>query len=159
MKNVLPFFVLFFASPSFSQVNAVLPSEANAFYQNAMQSIKPAVKNLIEKNANKLTGHKINVDSLVKELQKNPLLKGGNENDLEAITVLILVQASKNVDNNLKELVIHKKNDGNENEEEKQREKNYASLLVENKSEIAQNVSFIMKKFSGSPEMVMEKFK
>lgn len=159
MKNILPLLFLLFARQAFSQVNAVLPSEANVFYQNAMQNIKPAVKNLIEKNANKLTGHKINVDSLVKELQKNPLLKGRNENDLEAITVLILVQASKNVDNNLKELVIHKKNDGIENEEEKQREKNYAYLLVENKSEIAQNVSFIMKKFSGSPEMVMEKFK
>lgn len=159
MKNILLLLFLFFACHAFSQVNAVLPSEANVFYQNAMQHIKPAVKNLIEKNANKLTGHKINVDSLAKELQKNPLLKGGNENDLEAITVLILVQVSRNVDNNLKELVIHKKNDENENEAEKERDKIYVSLLVENKSDIAGMVSFIMKKLSGSPEMVMDKFK
>ena len=157
MKNMLLLLFLFFACRAFSQVNAVLPSEANVFYQNAMQSIKPAVKNLIEKNANKLTGDKINIDSLMKELQKNPLLKEGNENDLEAITVLILVQASKNADKNLKELVIHKRQDNSENE--KERDKNYASLLVENKSDIAQTVSFIMKKLSGSQGMVMDKFK
>ena len=156
---MLPLLFLFLACQAFSQVNAVLPSEANGFYENTMQSIKPAVKNLIEKNANNLTGQKINVDSLIRELRKNSLLKGGNENDLEAITVLILVQVSRNVDTNLKEMVIHKKNDGKENEEEKQREKNYATLLVENKSEIAQNVSFIMKKLSVSSQTVMDKFK
>ncbi len=159
MKNMLPLLFLLFARQAFSQVNAILPSEANAFYQNAMQSIKPAIKNLIEKNANKLTGHKINVDSLVKELQKSPLLKGGNEKDLEAITVLILVQASKNADNNLKELVIHKKQTNYEDDAEKEKDKNYASLIVENKSDIAQTVSFIMKKLSGSAQMVMDKYK
>ncbi|MEO8822229.1 MAG: hypothetical protein ABI366_01550 [Ginsengibacter sp.] len=159
MKNTLLLLFLFFACHAFSQVNAVLPSEAKTFYENAMLRIKPQFKNLIEKNANKLTGHKINVDSLMIELQKNPLLKGKNEKDMEAITVLILVQVSRNVDNNLKEMVIHKKNDGNENEADNQREKNYASLLVENKSEIAQNVSFIMKKLSVSSQTVMDKFK
>ena len=161
MKNMLPllFMFLLFAHQGFSQVNAILPSDANAFYQNAMQSINPAIKNLIEKNANKLTGHKINTDSLVKELKINPLLKGGNENDLEAITVLILVQASKNADNNLKELVLHKRQTNYENDAEKEKDKNYASLLVENKSDIAESVSLIMKKLPGSPEMVMDKYK
>lgn len=161
MKNILLLLFLFFSLRVFSQVNAVLPSEAKTFYDNAMVRLKPEVKNLIEKNANKLAGHKINVDSLVKDLQKSPLLKGGNENDLEAITVLILVQASKNADNNLKELVIHKKrSDGEtENQEEREKEKIYTSLLVENKSDIALAVSFIMKKLSGSQEMVMDKFK
>ncbi len=97
----------------------------------------------------------MNVDSLIKELHKNALLKNGNEKDLEAITVLILVQASKNADNKLKDMVIHLRNSNSENENYK----NTAALLVENKSEIAEAVSLIMKKISGSPEMVMDKFK
>ena len=155
MKNILPFCFLFFSRLSFGQVNSVLPSEANLFYQNAMASIKPQVKNLIIKNANKITGHSVNVDSLVKELHKEPLLKKGNEMDTEAITVLILVQASKNTDDQLKEIVIHSRQAKSINEDEK----SAAALLVENKSSIAQKVSLIMKKISGSPEMVMDKFK
>jgi hypothetical protein len=120
-----------------------------------MKGIKPAVKNLIEKNANKLTGQKVNVDSLVKELHKNPLLKNGNEKDLEAITVLILVQSSKNADNALKDIVIHMRNSNSETE----KYKSTATLLVENKSEIADAVAGILKNISGSPEMVMDKFK
>lgn len=153
MKNILPLIFLFLSRYTFAQVNSVLPSEANTFYQNAMKSIKPGVKSLIEKNANKLTGQKVNVDSLVKELHKNPLLKNGNEKDLEAITVLILVQASKNTDNELKDIVVHMKNS------ESEKYKSTAAILVENKSEIADSVSLIMKKISGSPEMVMDKFK
>ncbi|HEU5051977.1 MAG TPA: hypothetical protein VFT78_02625 [Hanamia sp.] len=155
MKNILLLFFLFFSRFAKAQVNAVLPSEANVFYENAMGSIKPQVKNLITKNANKITGRSVNVDSLVKALHKEPLLKNGNEKDLEAITVLILVQASKNTDDQLKEIVIHSKPAKSINENEK----STAALLVENKSNIAQSVSLIMKKISGSPEMVMDKFK
>jgi hypothetical protein len=153
MKNILPLFFLFLFQYTFGQVNSVLPSEANAFYQNSMNSIKPAVKNLIEKNANKLTGQKVNADSLVKELHKNPLLKNGNEKDLEAIAVLILVQASKNADNELKDIVVHMRNS------ESEKYKSSATLLLENKSEIADAVAVILKDISGSPEMVMDKFK
>jgi len=156
MKNILPFlFFLFLADFSFAQVNSVLPPEANAFYQNSIKTIKPGVKDLIEKNANKLTGQKVNVDSLVTELHKTALLKAGNEKDLQAITVLILVQASKNADNELKDIVIHSGNPDSQSE----RDKSFATLLVENKSEIANAVALIMKKLSGSPEMVMDKFK
>lgn len=161
MKNILPLLLLFLSHFAFAQVNSVLPSEANTFYQNAMLTVKPQIKTLIEKNANKLTGHSINVDSLIKELHKNPLFKNGNEKDLEAITVLILVQASKNADNELKDLVIHMRRSDSENKGETDIEnsKNTAAQLVENKSHIAQSVSQIMQKISGSTEMVMDKFK
>ena len=95
MKNILPLLFLFLSHYTFAQVNSVLPSEANNFYENAMVRIKPGIKNIIEKNANKLSLRKVNIDSLIKELHKNPLLQKGNEKDLEAITVLILVQVSK----------------------------------------------------------------
>jgi hypothetical protein len=161
MKNILPLLLLFLSHFTFAQVNSILPSEANIFYQNAMPTVKPQIKTLIEKNANKLTGHSINVDSLIKELYKNPLFKNGNEKDLVAITVLILVQASKNADNELKDLVIHMRRSDldNKGETDNENSKNNAAQLVENKSEIAQSVSQIMKKISGSIEMVMDKFK
>jgi hypothetical protein len=51
MKNILPLFFLFLSQLTIAQVNAVMPSEANTFYQNAMLTIKPEIKNIIEKNA------------------------------------------------------------------------------------------------------------
>jgi hypothetical protein len=159
MKNMLPLFFLLFACDAVCQVNTILPSEATAFYQNSMQHLKPAIRNLIEKNASKLTGQKVNTDSLMRELQKDPLLRTASAGDLKAITVLILVQASKNADNNLKELVLQKRNDGNKNDAEKEKDKQYASLLLENKSEIAQKVALIMMQNSLSPEMTLDKFK
>ncbi len=162
MKNILPLlFFLLTAHYAFAQVNSVLPPEAKTFYENAMLSIKPQVKSLIEKNANKLTGRKVDVDSLIRELHKNPLLKDGNEKDLEAITVLIMVQSSKNADNELKDIVIHMTHSKSEDagDEENEKLKNTTALLLQNKSDIAYSVSVIMKNISGSPEMVMDKFK
>jgi len=156
---MLPLLFLLFGCDAVCQVNTILPSEADAFYQNAMQNLKPAVRILIEKNAGKLTGQKVNKDSLMRELQKDPLLRTASAGDLKAITVLILVQASKNADNNLKELVLQKRNDGNKNDAEKEKDKQYASLLLENKSEIAQKVALIMMQNSLSPEMTLDKFK
>lgn len=159
MKNMLPLLFLLFACDAVCQVNTILPSEATAFYQNSMQHLKPAIRNLIEKNASKLTGQKVNTDSLMRELQKDPLLKTASADDLKAITVLILVQASKNADNNLKELVLQKRNDGNKNDAEKEKDKQYALLLAENKSEIAEMVASILIKSSFSPTMTLDKFK
>ncbi|MEO8820529.1 MAG: hypothetical protein ABI267_06825 [Ginsengibacter sp.] len=161
MKSILPLFFLFFANPLFAQVNSIMPEQANSFYENAMLHIKPDVKNLIEKNANKLRGRKIDVDSLVNELHQNEILRRGTENDLEAITVLILVQASKYADADLKKLVINlpHSNSKQRDETEKEISKNKTELILSSKSDIARSVSFIMKNFSGSPEMVMDKFR
>ncbi|MEO8819777.1 MAG: hypothetical protein ABI374_02945 [Ginsengibacter sp.] len=161
MKNILLLFFLFFTNHTIAQVNSIMPAQANTFYENAMSSIKPDIKNLIEKNANKLRGRKVDVDSLVNALHKSELLRRGTENDLESITVLILVQASKYADADLKILVInltHSKSKQND-ETEKEISKNKTELILSNKSDIAQSVSFIMKKISGSPEMVVDKFK
>ncbi len=107
MKTFLPILFLFLANHIFAQVNSVMPVQANTFYENAMLTIKPEIKNVIEKNANKLRGRKVDVDSLIKELHKNEYLKRGSENDLQAITVLILVQASKYADADLKNIVLN----------------------------------------------------
>ena len=155
MKYFLPLLLSFLSRFTFAQVNSVMPPEANHFYQNAMVSIKPDVKNLIEKNANKLVGHSVNVDSLIRELHKNAFLITGNEKDLEAVTVLILVQISKNTDKELKDLVIHTSHSDTNNE----KYKTTAALLAQNKSNIAETVSLLMKKISGSAEIVIDKLK
>ena len=138
-----------------------MPVQANTFFENAMLTIKPDIKNIIEKNANKLRGRKINVDSLVKELHKNVHLRLGNENDLEAIAVLILVQTSKYADSDLKNLVLNLNHTNlkKETEVEKEISKDKAEIILSNKSDIAESVSFIMKKFAGSPELAMDKFR
>jgi hypothetical protein len=164
MKNLLPLFFLGITFTVRAQVNSVLPAEANTFYNTAMQSIKPDIKSMIEKNANKLKGRDVNTDSLCEELHKNELLKNINPHDLQALTVLIMVQVSKNADADLKKLVtsMHKKpteKTGNQDSSESSISENKVERILANKSQIAENVSLVMKNLSGTTEMMLEQFK
>ena len=127
-----------------------MPQEANNFYTKAMPSIKPQIKNFIEKNATALKGKTINIDSLCKALSKNQLLKNATRQDIEAIGVLIMVQATKNADEDLKSLVINKhKNDFQQNTNNK------VESILENKSNMAENASELMKRISGAQDLVI----
>lgn len=127
-----------------------MPQEANNFYTKAMPSIKPQIKNFIEKNATALKGKTINIDSLCKALSKNQLLKNATRQDIEAIGVLIMVQATKNADEDLKSLVINKhKNDSQQNTNNK------VESILENKSNMAENASELMKRISGAQDLVI----
>jgi len=128
-----------------------MPPEANTFYSKAMANIKPQIKNIVEKNAGVLKGRTINADSLSKALIKNQLLKNATPQDIEAIGVLIMVQASKNADADLKDLVINM----NKNEREKNAPDNKVESILENKSKIAENVSILMKRISGTQDVVI----
>jgi hypothetical protein len=140
MKNFLPFIFLGFSFSAFAQVNYTMPQEANTFYNNAMQKLKPAIKNIIEKNAQKLKGRHVNIDSLFTQLQKETALKNSSKENLQAITVLIMVQVSKNADTDLKNLVINmpKNKAGNETGENPE---NKVATIVANKSMIAESVT------------------
>jgi|SRR6185312_2816343 len=151
MKNLLPFLFCLFSFCSIAQVNTVMPPEANTFYSKAMANIKPQIKNIVEKNAGVLKGRTINADSLSKALIKNQLLKNATPQDIEAIGVLIMVQASKNADADLKDLVINM----NKNEREKNAPDNKVESILENKSKIAENVSILMKRISGTQDVVI----
>jgi hypothetical protein len=107
MKKFLPFFFFGFSLSTFGQVNYSMPPEANTFYNNAMQKLKPVIKNVIEKNARNLKGRHVNIDSLLAQLQKETGLKSSSKETLQAITVLIMIQVSKNADADLKNLVIN----------------------------------------------------
>jgi hypothetical protein len=155
MKNLL---LLFFCSVSvlgFSQVNMVMPPEANLFYTNAMKSIKPEIKSVIENDAKKFKERNINADSLSNELKKVPVLKRFNQREIEAVTILIMVQVSKNADVDLKNLVMRIRKDTNQNLSAFDATK----PILEHKSKIAENVSVLMKKISPSPENVINNLK
>lgn len=150
MKNLLPILFSFLSLGSIAQVNTVMPQEANAFYSKAMPSIKPEIKKFIEKNASALKGKRINIDSVCEVLSKNQLLKSATRQDIEAIGVLIMVQASKDADEDLKNIVINsRKNDPGQNTDNK------VEKIIENKSKMAENASELMKRISGAQDVVI----
>ncbi|HUZ59170.1 MAG TPA: hypothetical protein VMU83_10340 [Hanamia sp.] len=163
MKNLLLILFPCFSLCSFSQINTVMPPEANTFYGKAMPAIKSRIKNIIERNALKLKGRIINSDSLSKALAKKSLLKNATPEDLQAIVVLIMVQVYQNADADLKNLVIHMSkseeeistgNAGGESVEEKR-----VDRILANKSRIAEEISLVMKRISGSQDVVIDNLK
>jgi len=125
-----------------------MPPEAGSFYNKAMPSINPDIKILIEKNAVHLKSAQVDTDSLSYALKKDPLLKKMKQADLDAIAVLILVQASKNADADLKTLVINMRKNNGQNTQ-----KDDATVsLLEYKSKIAEGIPLLMKKISDSQE-------
>jgi hypothetical protein len=140
-----------------------MPAEATSFYNSAMQKIKPELKNTIEKNANKLKGRIVNIDSLSVELHKDRFLKNSNQEDLKAIVVLIMVQISKNADADLKNMVIHmhKNPDQNENRNSSVngRQENMIENILANKRQIAENVSSVMEKLPDLTQTLIDELK
>lgn len=159
MKNLLPFLFCSFSFHCFAQVNYVMPQEANSFYYRAMPEIKPGIKNIIEKNAEALRSRTVNVDSLTKQLDKDKILKGATHQDIEAITVLIMVRISLDADSDLKNMVINMHNNDleitNENKAQRKVTQDRVDRILAHKSRIAENVSMVMKRISGAQEVVI----
>lgn len=152
MKFLLLFLFLGISFTNYGQIHSVMPPEANTFYDNAMSTIKPAIRNLVEKNASRLKGRNVNADSLFRVLQKDPQLKNIRQAEIEAITVLIMVQASRNADADLKNLVINMPKGHDENVSDFSQQK--VQSIVANKSQIAKNISIVMKKISPSESLI-----
>ncbi len=158
MKKLLPLIFLSFAFTTFGQVNYTMPPEANAFYDNAMQKINPAIKSLIEKKADNLKGRSVNMDSLLTQLHKETVLKNSSKESLQAITVLIMVQLSKNADADLKNLVINLSKNKTRDTISETSENKVANILA-NKSLIAEGVTIALKKMPAAQEIVLENLK
>jgi hypothetical protein len=107
VKSVLFFaFCISILKNADAQVTTAMPPDANAFYSSAMPVISQQVKDIVLRAANAVKYHKVNADSLSQRLRTNKVLKGMSNNDIDGITVLILVQASNNADADLKLLVL-----------------------------------------------------
>lgn len=155
MKNLLPMLFCSFSFCSFAQVNTIIPQEANTFYNKAMNEIKPQVKSIIEKNANALRGRIVNVDSLSKQISKDEILKNATRQDVEAITVLIMVRVSLNADSDLKNMVISMHNNDPENKTDRKVIQERVDRIMAHKNQIAENVSLVMKRISGAQDIVI----
>ncbi|MDQ2718844.1 MAG: hypothetical protein M3Z26_03640 [Bacteroidota bacterium] len=156
MKNLLLIIFNSFSLFSFSQVNSAMPPEASLFYTDAMRSIKPATKTLIEKDARKLKNRSIDADSLTRELKSDNLFKDMTQHDIEGVAVLIMVQVSKNADTELKNLVMDR---NKSNAQKPGRNYNDAEMILEYKSQIAEMITIAIKKISPSAESVINNLK
>ena len=158
MKKFLPLLFLASSFDASAQVNFSMPPEANSFYNNAMQKIKPVIKNIIIRNAQNLKGRQVNTDSLFTQLQKETVLKNSSKENLQAVTLLIMIQVSKNADADLKNLVINMPKSSMPNETAENAQSKVASILA-NKSEIAESVSIAMKRILPTQEALLDKLK
>ncbi len=128
-----------------------MPPEAGAFYTNVMCCIKNDINQVIQKNALKLKSN--NADSLKKALKENAILKELNSREIDGIAVLIMVQASKNADADLKGLVLNKKQDDLESTTDQ------TKLLLDYKSNMAKSISLLMKNLLPSRESLIHSLK
>ncbi len=173
MKTFLLFLSIVFAHQSFAQVPAAMPPDADAFYKNAMPTINPQLKNVIIKSASILKNQQVNGDSLIKALHSNPSLKGMSDENIVAISTLIMVQASKDADEDLKKMVLSMKG-GNETEtvsntkgtdkkESSQgindRKQLMLQMIMNRKSKMAEEISLVIKEIYGNRENIINNLK
>lgn len=154
MKNLLLLPSLLITFCTLAQVHSAMPPEADLFYNRAIPIINPAIKKLIEKNAVYLKTAPINTDSLSQALKNDPLLKKMKRQDIDAIAVLILVQASKNADSDLKNMVLKSLRHNNERFKE-----DSTRSLLEHKSKIAEGITLVMKKIDASQQSAINNLK
>ena len=177
MKNLLLFGFCFFSV--FKSINAqvpiAMPPEANAFYNNSMLLLKPQLKEIILQTAKALKYHKANADSLSQTLHAHAELKGMSNNNIEGITVLILVQASKDADVELKQIVmeichrneqkkegqttVHRVNENSSAEDINEIQNLKIQRIIDRKSRIAEETNYVMKKNSGMQQIIANDLK
>ena len=148
MKSFLLYLFTSISFYSFAQVPTAMPPEANAFYSNAINNIKPEIIDLVRKNAGNLKSN--NADSLVKALKKNSQLANYKSAELEAVAVLIMIQASKNADADLKQLVLARAKNNSVTATE-ERSKN----ILNYKSNMAESISVLMQKLAPHTETLI----
>lgn len=152
MKNLLPLIFCILFLPTYSQVNNSMPAEAHLFYQKAMEVLQPEIRTKVESIAKKLKGKSVNTDSLSMEIKKDMVFKKQKSLKAEAITILILVQASKNADADLKEMVINMANEKGSSPQAFDKTK----PLLEYKSALAKNLDETLVKMNSSPRKLLE---
>jgi hypothetical protein len=182
MKNLLLFaFCISFLKNLDAQVPTAMPADANAFYINAMPAIRQQVKDIIIQTAAAIKHRKPNADSLTQRLRTNKALKGMSNADIGGIIVLIMVQASKNADTDLKIMVLGM---SRRNEPEQQQrtsvqtvsennaenkttpvedindvQNSKMKMIMEGKSRMAEEISTVMKKIAGTQQTIISNLK
>ena len=168
MKNLLLFLCIVFYQQIIAQVPTSMPPDADAFFKNAMPTIRPQLKNLITKSAGQLKIKQANADSLIKALHSNPALKGMSEENIQAIATLIMVQASEDADEDLKKMVLSMSNNngaepvsnsGDKNEslnEINDKKQLMVQMIMNRKSKMAEEISLVIKKIYDNRENIID---
>ncbi len=181
MKNLLLIVLyLLFSQNIKAQVAIVMPSDANDFYINAMPVIRQQARDIILQTATTIKYRKANADSLSQQLLRNKALKGMTNNDIAGLTVLIMVQASKDADTDLKQMVLgmSRRNEQKQQQstvqtvsENSVENKNKSieeihdlqnaklQIIMERKRVMAEEISIVMKKISGTQQSIINNLK
>ena len=182
MKNLLLLaFCLSIIKNLNAQVPTVMPPDANTFYTSAMPAIRQEVKNIVLHTAIAMKQHKANADSLSQKLRTNKTLKAMSDNDIEGITVLILVQASKEADADLKLVVLGMSRRNGQKQQQKttmqtisvnsvenkngsveeinEMQNLQLQMIMERKRRMAEEISNVMKNISGTQQNIINNLK
>jgi len=177
MKNLLLFAFCFFSvlKGIYAQVPMAMPAEANAFYNNSMPLLQPRLKEIVLQTAKAIKYHKANADSLSQTLHASAALKGMSNNNIEGITVLILIQASKDADTELKQMVmeichrneqkkeerttIHRVNVNSSTEDINEMQNLKIQRIIDRKSRIAEETNYVIKKILGIQQNIINDLK
>lgn len=164
MKNLFLFALIAFnfSTNGCAQVANAMPPDADEFYNKTMPLLKPQLKKIILQTADEIKRRKVNSDSLCNSLYKNPQLKGMSKNDIEGITVLVMVQASKDADDELKNMVMEISRSSNQNNnlaKENDPQNLKLQIIMSRKSDMAEEIGYVMKKISGSKQNIIDNLK
>lgn len=153
MKYILLLTLCLWTISGYTQVNSIMPPEATIFYNKAIEIIRPEIKRLIHTSALNFKKERPDASLLIAQLKRDPILKKLNQEDVEGIAVLVMVQASKNTDEELKKLVLVLRNNPGQGSMEETKK------LADFKSFLAENINQIMDKTSISQESVINNLK
>lgn len=159
MKNFLSLIFYSLSFTGYSQVNSVMSPEADLFYNHAMKTINPEIKSTIEKNANNLKNRIVDTDSLSGFLHSDESLKNITSKGIDAIAILIMVQTSRNADAILKDLVVNMQKDKDKSLSKHNSHSASVEVILNNKSQIAANVSVLIQKLGSSRDLVLDNLK
>ncbi len=174
MKNLLfAFCSILTLSTLNAQVPTAMPPDANEFYNQSFPLLRPPLKNIVLRTAKAMKNRQANSDSLFKALHNNAALRSMSNNDIQGIIVLIMVQASKDADTDLKNMVMGISHQNEEarakarpsqkntvNKDELQEIQNLRlQMIMDRKSKMAEEISYVMKRISGSQEMIINNLK
>lgn len=136
MKKFLLIPLTFCGLTPLAQVHNAIPPEAAVFYNEARQTAKAGIIMLVENKSLYLSGKRVNGDSLIQSLSKEPELQQVNNGDLKTVALLILIKCSQNADTELKRIVLQMQK---EKDEDLSFEK--TAPILKRKSDLALQIS------------------
>lgn len=145
-----------------AQVPKAMPPDADEFYNKSMPLLRSQLKKIVLQTAETIKHTRIDADSLSNALHKNASLKGMSNNDIEGMTVLIMVQASKDADADLKKMVMaisRRSDENNTVAKDNDAESSKLQMIMDRKSGMAEEISYVMKKISGTQQNIINNLK